>query len=73
MFSLMKFFKRKERPIAKRKGKYPFDQLELGQSFAFDKAHAQRVRSAACYYAKRHGRKFTVVTRKATARCWRVA
>ena len=46
-----------------RQGKYPWQQMSVGDSFAIryvDKTTRDRFASAAGYYAKRHGRKHTI-------------
>lgn len=59
--------------------KYPFGDLEKGQSFFVplkDLKHAQQLRGAAAHFARRHGIKFTVRKRTEEGveglRCWRV-
>lgn len=50
--------------------KYPFGEMELGDSFYWDgKRH--RVDSAASYYGKRNNKKFAVRKEGSGARCWR--
>jgi hypothetical protein len=67
-----------------RPRKYPFPSMEVGDSFAIplqgimtprgDKATAQ-VTSAAVFYARMHGMKFSIRTdnENNVVRCWRVA
>ena len=57
-----------------RPTKYPFADMNVGESFAFDKSKLQSVRNNACSYAKRHdGVRF--VCRQVAAdtwRCWKL-
>ena len=65
--------------------KYPFPDMEVGDSFTIPLSGAidhkgmdtvaTKVRCAACRFARRSGWKFTVRTERAdgVARCWRVA
>lgn len=54
--------------------KYPFDKMELGDSFAFDpeKIAITAVRSAAHIYSKRRGKKFSIRLVGKGARVWRI-
>ena len=64
-------------PVVKSYPKYPFDQMQVGDSFdagEHSKADKVRVRNAAAMHGRRTGTKFT--TRKTDdnrIRCWRVA
>lgn len=54
--------------------KYPFPEMEAGDSFGFPGDKLETVSAAASTYRRRHGRKFSV--RKmpdGSGRCWRVA
>ncbi|MEK0324869.1 MAG: hypothetical protein QQN63_04115 [Nitrosopumilus sp.] len=52
-----------------RRAKYPFKELEVGQSFVYPH---EKVRLAAASHAKRYGVKFTVrKTEDGKYRCWR--
>jgi len=54
--------------------KYPFSQMEIGDSFSFDKRKERTVSTAAYFYGRRTSKKFTV--RKVETnlwRCWRIA
>jgi hypothetical protein len=52
--------------------KYPFDAMEVGDSFfLLKKNEALRARSAAANYGREHNRKFTVRIFKDGYRCWR--
>ena len=59
-----------DRPAAT---KYPFGQMEVGDSFAVDPSQATRVRNAACYHARNHGAKFSILKNGEKFRCWRIA
>lgn len=48
---------------------YPFDTMEVGDSFLAEEAN---VRSAAGQYSKRHGRKFTTRAVEGGYRVWRI-
>lgn len=53
---------------------FPFNEMEVGDSFAIPFAEAQRVRTAATNYGIKHGIKFSVLkVDSETSRCWRVA
>jgi hypothetical protein len=56
--------------------KYPFDKMEIGQSFALPVSTGLRAREAAVVYGKRHGMKFTSRTLteggEKVVRIWRV-
>ena len=54
--------------------KYPFDQMEVGDSFAFDYEEEEKRVSANAYnYRKKTGKRFTVRKISETeGRCWRV-
>jgi len=45
-----------------RKSKYPFSELEVGQSCFIDNTKVTTVSSAACTFGKVHGRKFKTKT-----------
>jgi hypothetical protein len=55
------------------KWKYPFNKMEVGDSFEVDsKAEHQKVRVAALSYARKHNNKFTVRKWNDKWRCWRI-
>jgi len=56
-----------EKGVPLPKGRYPFPTMEVGDSFEFSDSLSS-VRSAASYWGRTHGQKFTA--RK--NRCWRV-
>ena len=51
--------------------KYPFDQMEVGDSFFVPKDEAEKARSSAWKYAKRKGMRFETRKEKDGARIWR--
>jgi hypothetical protein len=55
---------------------YPFSDMPVGSNFQIgvDKAEIQRVRVAACHYARRHSKKFSVQRdpKSKKWRCYRV-
>lgn len=57
-----------------RKRKYPFNKMDVGDSFEIPFKKVSAVRQSATNYAKDHGVKFSVRrTGTDTARCWRIA
>lgn len=62
-------------PAAYQRRKYPFGELEVGQSFFVprDQQMPKIVRNAADAYAKAHGIKLIVRTVPGGAQCWRTA
>ena len=60
-------------PKARTPMKYPFEKMEVGDSFFVPKSQGN-VSSAAVYWQKRHkGRRFVTRAENGGARCWRVA
>lgn len=63
-------------PHAKINGrtKYPFVNMEIGDSFSFPAETASMIRSAATSYGRANGKKFST-TKQAdgTYRCWRLS
>lgn len=57
----------------RRSRKYPYDQMEIGDSFAVPAGMAESCRTGASRYGKRHGKKFSVHTTPDGVRCWRIA
>ena len=53
--------------------KYPFDRMAVGDSFSLKGAPDGPVRSAASYYGKRNGKRFSVYRDDGTHRCWRIS
>lgn len=58
-------------PVRGLKTKYPFAQMEIGDSFVAT-AHRNSVAVAAIRYGKKTGARFTVSTHGGVVRCWRV-
>ena len=59
-------------PPISRRGRYPWCELGIGDSFYIDEP-ATKVRSAASMHTKTHGRKFIVRKEGNGCRCWRIA
>lgn len=59
-------------PPIKRSRLYPFANMQPGDSFKVPREQDHRLRSAAYYYARKHGMKFTVARMEDGVRCWRV-
>jgi hypothetical protein len=55
--------------------KYPFDRLEVGQSFYLSgkEKDFSTLRNAAFQHARRYGKKFITRRVDGGARCWRIA
>ena len=54
--------------------KYPFPEMEVGDSFTAPKSDLCSVKSASCQYGRRKGWKFsTRVSGSDEVRCWRMA
>jgi hypothetical protein len=53
--------------------KYPFKNMEVGDSFAFPKEVRAAVARSAHYYGKAQNKKFSTRAVDDTARCWRVS
>jgi len=52
--------------------KYPFDKMDVGDSFLFV-GPITRIRSATAISGRRHGRRYSVRAEGNVARVWRVA
>lgn len=52
--------------------KYPFPDMEVGDSFLCNGSNPTGVRSASWQYGKHHKKKFTVRKTAAGYRCWRL-
>lgn len=69
----MEFVIEKDVPLAPHGNcRYPFGQLEVGDSFALPIDIANKVRTAAFSYGKAHGMKFAVRKQGDHARVWRI-
>lgn len=62
-------------PRVRRYTKYPFDKMEVGDSFYCDGATRNSIASSASRYArnKGQGKKFTIRKEGNGCRCWRIA
>lgn len=54
------------------RARYPWDEMEIGDSFALPKAKIGTLKSAAVYQNKRSNNKYVVRLSGDKARCWRV-
>lgn len=52
--------------------KYPFKEMEVGDSFAAPLSERRRVASAASAHKRRHGGQFTARTLEDEVRVWRI-
>jgi hypothetical protein len=52
--------------------KYPFSDMEVGDSFSLPRIERLKVKEAAKGYGRRSGRKLRVATTNDEVRCWRV-
>lgn len=59
-------------PISFQAQRYPFDKMDIGDSFFIEKVEAQRLSAAASLYGKRNNMKFSVRSIDNGYRCWRV-
>ena len=60
-------------PLQTNRQTYPFAQMAIGDSFFVADISSSKLTSAASYWAKRHGTKFTVRAVDGGARVWRIA
>jgi hypothetical protein len=51
--------------------RWPFEKMQVGQSFALPEEHATAIRSAVSRYAARTQTKFVTRIENGTIRCWR--
>jgi len=56
-----------------RPNKYPFGEMEVGDSFPVPEGDGFRSRCAASAYGKRYSMKFSVRKYEGGYRCWRVS
>ena len=59
-------------PPPVRRTKYPFGQMEVGDSVFIADDGGGRVIAAACEYGKRHNKKFSCRTVDGGVRVWRI-
>ena len=69
----MKIDKNVPMPTAQSHQKYPFMDMDVGDSFSVPEGCLQGVRNASHMAGKRKGLKFTVRKTNEGYRCWRVA
>ena len=55
------------------KNSYPFGEMAVDDSFFIEVSQFARLTSAACWYGKRHSKKFSVRKEGDGYRCWRIA
>lgn len=53
--------------------KYPFNKMEVGDSFAVEKENRHLCSNAASHHGRNHGKKFSVRKHGDEYRCWRIA
>lgn len=53
--------------------RYPFDTMQVDESFRVEAPERHRVATAASLYGLRHGKRFSVCKDGGAFRCWRVA
>lgn len=53
--------------------KYPFGEMDIGDSFFVDVAVKSNTVTAACQYGLRNGKKFSIRKHDGAYRCWRIA
>lgn len=67
-----KIEKNAKRPDARPRNRFPFDEMEVGDSFFISDASTKlSCTSAASWYGTRHGKKFSVLRSDDGWRCWR--
>ncbi|WP_094796978.1 hypothetical protein [Bordetella genomosp. 7] len=60
-------------PMSHGNAIYPFEKMDVGDSFVVPASFVAKVRAAASFHGKRHGRKFSVRhVGDDQCRCWRV-
>ncbi len=52
--------------------KYPFSEMEVGDSFAVSIDDEGKVRSASQNHGRKHGKKFSIRKFENAYRCWRI-
>lgn len=75
MIHIHEFKIEKNIPIASRAGKskYPFAEMEIGDSFSVPDRIAIRVRSSMSTYQTKNNKKFLLINCGNEYRCWRKA
>ncbi len=69
----MKIDKNVPMPTSQANSKYPFWDMDVGDSFLIDGNEVQSVRNASHMCGKRNEMKFTVRKTAEGYRCWRIA
>jgi hypothetical protein len=59
-------------PASAKWSKYPFAEMEIGDSFVVPRERHEQLRSASSWAGRRHGRKFTIRIVGEQVRCWRI-
>jgi len=62
----------KNAPLPAPRVKWPFHEMEVGDSFLIPAGQEKACRSSAWTYGKKHGMKFAVRTEKKGVRIWRI-
>lgn len=62
----------KDVPLPDSYKKWPFPEMEVGDSFWITSSHVKSVRTCAHVYGKKTGKKFTVRKTGNGYRCWRL-
>lgn len=73
MFQIEKNVPTPEHTGSGTKPKYPFSEMEVGDSFFAPGMKARALINATQWHANKTGKKFTCATVEGGARCWRVA
>jgi hypothetical protein len=55
-----------------RKEKYPWSQMDVGQSFFVENGEVRKIAGAACHSGRRNGKKFVVRVVDGGVRAWRI-
>jgi len=59
-------------PFSTGRHRFPFREMEVGDSFQINPNDRRRVASAASYYGKRNKKKFSIRMSPESTRVWRV-
>lgn len=60
-------------PESSKKAKYPFQEMEIGDSFAVEKEKRNTILTSSQYWGMKLQRKFSVKRYGEAYRCWRIA
>lgn len=59
-------------PVSRQgKKRWPFDNMEVGDSFGFEPENQKKVAGAASAHGRAYGKKFSVQQTESGPRCWR--